>query len=212
MNFDKTKAMRDAERYLAQGKIKSAIGEYEQVVRHDPRDFGTLNLLGDLYIRTSSKAKAVTCYSSVAEHFSELGFAQKAIAVYNKISKLEPNSVEVSAKLAELYKEKGSVREARSHYITLADHYQKTGKKLEALTIWKQIALLDQANTDVFSHIARTHLELGETDEAIEAYVECSGRYSAQKKHGPALEWIEKALSLKPVDPKALSAFVSAKF
>lgn len=212
MNFDKTKAMRDAERYLAQGKIKSAIGEYEQVVRHDPRDFGTLNLLGDLYIRTSSKAKAVSCYSSVAEHFSELGFAQKAIAVYNKISKLEPNSVEVSAKLAELYKEKGSVREARSHYVTLAEHYQKTGKKVEALTIWKQIALLDQANTEVFSHIAQTHLELGETDEAIAAYVECSGRFTTQKKHGSALEWIEKALSIKPEDPIALSAFVSAKF
>ena len=106
MNFDKTKAMRDAERYLAQGKLRSAIGEYEQVIKNDPRDFTTLNILGDLYIRTSSKAQAVSCYTSVAEHYSNLGFAQKAIAVYNKIAKLEPNSVEVSAKLAELYKER----------------------------------------------------------------------------------------------------------
>jgi tetratricopeptide (TPR) repeat protein len=212
MKFDKTKAMRDAERYLAQGKLRSAIGEYEQVVQNDPRDFGTLNLLGDLYIRTSSKAQAVSCYNTVAEHYSDLGFAQKAIAVYNKISKLEPNSVEVSAKLAELYKVKGSVREARSHYVTLAEHYQKTGKKVEALAIWKQIALLDPANTEVFSNIAKTHLEEGQADEAIEAYIECGNRYSTQKKHELALGCIEKALEIKADDAKALGAFVSAKF
>lgn len=212
MKFDKIKAMRDAERYLAQGKIRSAIGEYEQVIKNDPRDFGTLNLLGDLYTRNSSKAQAVSCYNSVAEHYSDLGFAQKAIAVYNKISKLEPNSVEVSAKLAELYKEKGSVREARSHYVTLAEHYQKTGKKVEALAIWKQIALLDPTNTDVFSNIAKTHLEEGQPDEAIEAYIECGNRYSTQKKYDLALGCVEKALEIKPDDAKALGAFVSAKF
>src|SRR5829696_7524721 len=212
MNFDKTKAMRDAERYLAQGKLRSAIGEYEQVIKNDPRDFTTLNILGDLYIRTSAKAQAVSCYTSVAEHYSNLGFAQKAIAIYNKIAKLEPNSVDVSAKLAELYKEKGSVREARSHYVTLAEHYLKTGKKVEALAIWKQIALLDPTNTDVFTNIAQTHLEEGETDAAVEAYIECAARYTNQKKHDLANGSIEKALGIKADDPRALSAFVSAKF
>jgi tetratricopeptide (TPR) repeat protein len=204
--------MRDAERYLAQGKLRSAIGEYEQVIKNDPRDFTTLNILGDLYIRTSAKPQAVSCYTSVAEHYSNLGFAQKAIAVYNKIAKLEPNSIEVSAKLAELYKEKGSVREARSHYVTLAEHYQKTGKTVEALAIWKQIALLDPTNTDVFANIAKTHLEEGETDDAIAAYIECAERYTNQKKHDLANDSIEKALGIKADDPRALSAFVSAKF
>jgi tetratricopeptide (TPR) repeat protein len=212
MNFDKTKAMRNAERYLAQGKIRSAIGEYEQVIQNDPRDFVTLNILGDLYIKTSSKAQAISCYNSVAEHYSELGFAQKAIAVYNKISKIEPKSVEVSAKLAELYKTKGSVREARSHYDTLAEHYQKTGKTVEALAIWKQIALLDQANTEVFKNIAQTHIDEGQIDEAIAAYIECGNRFASQKKHDNSLACFEKALELKGDDANALSAFVSAKF
>src|SRR5690606_15532332 len=143
MSFDKIKAMRNAERYLSQGKIRSAIGEYRQVVDNDIKDIGTLNLLGDLYTKNSQKNEAVKCYTAVAEHYSNQGFAQKAIAIYNKIAKLEPNSVEVSSKLAELYKVKGSVTEARSHYITLAEHYQANGRRIEALAIWKQIALLD---------------------------------------------------------------------
>src|SRR5689334_14659384 len=107
MVFDKTKAMRNAERHLAQGKIQSAIGEYKQVVAHDSKDFGTLNMLGDLYTKNADNTQAVRCYTTVAEHYSKQGFAQKAIAIYNKISKIQPGSIEVTEKLAALYKLKG---------------------------------------------------------------------------------------------------------
>src|SRR5438132_14293622 len=107
MGFDKSKAMRNAERYVAQGKIRAAISEYYTVVKNDPRDFATLNMLGDLHLKNSEKRQAVECYIQVAEHYNKQGFAQKAIAIYNKISRLEPNSIDVLAKLAELHKGKG---------------------------------------------------------------------------------------------------------
>ena len=125
MSFDKTKAMRNAERYVAQGKIRAAIGEYRSVVENDPRDIATLNMLGDLHAKNSDKRAAVDCYIQVAEHYNKQGFAQKAIAIYNKITRIQPSSIEVSAKLAELHKSKGSLSEARAHYTTLAEHYQK---------------------------------------------------------------------------------------
>jgi tetratricopeptide (TPR) repeat protein len=90
--FDKSKAMRSAERYLSQGKIRDAINEYRKVVDHEPRDIVTLNMLGDLYSKDSDIRSAVNCYRSVAEHYSRQGFDQKAIAIYNKISRLQPNS------------------------------------------------------------------------------------------------------------------------
>ena len=49
MGFDKSKAMRNAERYVAQGKIRAAIAEYRSVVDNDSRDITTLNMLGDLH-------------------------------------------------------------------------------------------------------------------------------------------------------------------
>ncbi|MBO0201334.1 hypothetical protein, partial [Vibrio alginolyticus] len=78
MVFDKTKAMRNAERFLAQGKIRLAITEYKQVVENDPRDFVTLNLLGDLYTKVSETTLAVKCYMAVAEYYAKQGFDQKA--------------------------------------------------------------------------------------------------------------------------------------
>jgi tetratricopeptide (TPR) repeat protein len=177
MGFDKLKAMRNAEKFLAQGKIKAAIGEYKQVVDNDPKDFGTMNLLGDLYTKSSEPKAALRYYNTVAEHYSKQGFSQKAIAVYNKISRIEPNSIEVSEKLAELYKTKGSVTEAKSHYVVLAESYQAKGRMVEALAMWKQIALLDPTNTEVYSNIAESYLKEGQTNDAVDAFADAGDRY-----------------------------------
>jgi hypothetical protein len=52
MKFDKSKVMRSAERFLTQGKFEDAIREYSAIVEHDPKDVTTLNILGDLHIKT----------------------------------------------------------------------------------------------------------------------------------------------------------------
>jgi tetratricopeptide (TPR) repeat protein len=212
MVFDKTKAMRNAERHLAQGKIQSAIGELKQVVANDPKDFGTLNMLGDLYTKNSEKALAVKCYTSVAEHYGKQGFAQKAIAVYNKISKLQPGSIELSAKLAELYRFKGSINEARSHYKVVAEHYESQGKKIEALEIRKEIAALDPTDTAIQLTLAAAYLEEGQSEHAAEAFVEAGNRLVKKSNHPDAVAAFEKALDLTPSDQKALAGFTQAHF
>jgi tetratricopeptide (TPR) repeat protein len=210
MAFDKTKAMRNAERYLAQGKIRSAINEYKQVVEHDPKDFGTMNLLGDLYSKASEPRSAVTYYTIVAEHYSKQGFNQKAIAVYNKIAKIQPNSVDVSEKLAQLYKSKGSVKEAKSHYVVLAESYQAKGRITEALAMWKQIAILDPNNTEVFPTIAEMHLEQGEDAEASDAFAEAGNRYIAAGRTSEAVDSFNRALGIDFNNAKALRGLVDA--
>src|SRR5687767_10378665 len=177
MGFEKSKLMRNAERYLAQGKIQNAISEYRQVVAENPKDFGTLNMLGDLYTKTFDRDQAVECYTTVAEHYSKQGFAQKAIAVYNKIAKLQPKSIEISAKLAALYQFKGAANEARRHYVIVAEHFQKHGRKLEALEVRKQIASLDPNDTEVYPQLAVAYLEEQQADEAADAFAEAGYRF-----------------------------------
>lgn len=212
MVFDKTKSMRNAERHLAQGKIQSAIGEYKQVVANDPKDFGTLNMLGDLYAKNADKKRAVDCYTSVAEHYSKQGFAQKAIAIYKKISKIQPGSIEISAKLADLYKFKGSVNEARTHYKAVAEHYEGEGRKIEALEVQKQIASLDPTDTAIQLNLAAAYLEENQSDEAADAFTEAGLRFAKKSKHVEAIEALEKALERKPTEPKILAAFVQSHF
>lgn len=208
MSFDRSKVMRNAERLVAQGKIGAAISEYQQLVEHDPRDFGTLNLLGDLYVKDSNKRAAIKCYKRVAEHYGQQGFAQKAIAIYNKISRLDPDSVEVSAKLAELYKLKGSLSEAKSHYTTLAEHYLSKGWRAEALAMWKQIALLDPNNTTVYVSLAEAYLQDRDLDSAAEAFLEAAGRFSRAAMHDEAVSALKRGLDAKPGDLKCLRELI----
>src|SRR5438874_1571321 len=211
MSFDKTKAMRNAERYVAQGKINAAISEYRAVVDADPRDIATLNMLGDLYAKASDKRKAVDCYLQVADHYNKQGFAQKAIAIYNKVSRIQPESIEVSAKLAELHKVKGSLAEARAHYTTLAEHYQKNGRRIEALAMFKQIALLDPNNTEVCMNLADSYIREGQKDEAVEAYAEAGARFSRQTKYEEAIRALMKGYDIRSTDLRILNGLVKAQ-
>lgn len=211
MSFDKVKAMRNAERFLSQSKIRSAISEYERIVENDPKDFSTLNILGDLYVKNNEANEAVSCYTKVAEHFSKQGFAQKAIAIYNKISRLKPNSADVSEKLAKLYRMKGSFAEARSHYVALAEQYQRKGQKAEALEIWKQIAQLDPNNTEVYLKIAEFCAQDGNNDEAVKAFTEAGVRLSAQDQLEPAITAFTRALELRQYDLPALNGYVNTQ-
>ena len=211
MTFDKTKAMRNAEKYLSQGKIRLAINEYEQVVKNDSRDFGTINMLGDLYSKNTDIPSAIRCYKAVADHYGKQGFAQKAIAVYNKISKLDPDSVEVWQRLAELYKQKGSVGDARFHYQRVADHYEKAGKKILALAIWKEIAQLDPTNTEAYLSLADSYLEESQLEDALEAYTVVGERFAAKGAHEQAISSFEKALGINKADARVLAGYVRSR-
>jgi tetratricopeptide (TPR) repeat protein len=211
MSFDKVKAMRNAERFLSQGKTRAAISEYKRIVENDPKDFSTLNILGDLHVKNSESSEAVNCYTKVAEHYSKQGFAQKAIAIYNKISRIQPNSADVSEKLAKLYQMKGSFAEARSHYVALAEQYQSRGQKAEALEIWKQIAQLDPSNTEVYLKIAEFCAQDGNKEEAVKAFTEAGLRLSNQNQLDPALTAFSRALEIRPYDLTALNGLVTTQ-
>ena len=203
--------MRAAERFLSQGKIRAAIGEYKQIIENDPKDFSTLNILGDLHIKDSDSKEAIGCYKQVAEHYGNQGFAQKAIAIYNKILRLQPNSIEISEKLAQLYQLKGSVAEARSHYTAIAEIYQRKGQKLEALAVWKQIAQLDPNNTEIYLKIAEVGWQEEHFDEAAEAFTEAGVRFLEQKKYEAALAAFTKSLEVKKNYLRALNGLVKAQ-
>ncbi|MGI8494479.1 MAG: tetratricopeptide repeat protein, partial [Pyrinomonadaceae bacterium] len=200
-----------AERSLAQGKLRAAINEYKRVVESDPKDFNTLNMLGDLYAKSSDTNEAVNCFNQVAEYYGQQGFAQKAIAIYNKISRLSPESTEISAKLAELYHSKGSIAEARSHYTSLAEQYQRKGNKAEALSVFKQIAQIDPHNSEIFLKIADNYVRENLPDEAATAFIEAGLRLSGKKLYEQAITSFNKGLDIRPNDLTGLKGIVKAQ-
>lgn len=211
MSFNKARAKRNAEYYLTQGNIQSAIHEYRALVDNDPKDFNTQNMLGDLYVKADNNPEAVSCYERVAEFYNKQGFAKKAIAIYNKIYRIEPDSIEVSSKLANLYRMRGSYAEARKHYEKLADHYETKGKLTDALGMWESIAELDPRNAEIYLKIADSYWRDGRGSEAADAFVKAGSRHADSKDHSSAVSAFSKALEIKPLDREALEGYVRSQ-
>jgi tetratricopeptide (TPR) repeat protein len=211
MSFNKIKAMRNAERYLTQGKIQAAISEYKQVVENDKKDINSLNMLGDLYVNSKNNREAVKCYQAVAEFYSTQGFSKKAIAIYNKIYRIEPESMEVATKLANLYHVRGSLAEARKHYSQIAKRYEQKGLKLEALGIWEKIAEMSPDDTEIYIKIADANWEENRREEAARAYNEAGNRLFKKGSYQEAVIAYSRVLEVNSEDLKALKGFVASQ-
>src|SRR3712207_5030867 len=160
MGFDKAKAIRAAEKYLAQGKIPAAVQEYRRIVEVDPEDFSAYNTLGDLYARIERRDEALACFRRVAEHYREQGFTLKAVAVYKKISRFVPGDQQTALALAGLYEQQGLMADARAQYLVAADSMTRAGQDGESLDILRRIADLDPSNTNIRLRLAEGY-EIG---------------------------------------------------
>jgi tetratricopeptide (TPR) repeat protein len=210
MGFDKAKAIRAAEKYLAQGKIPSAIQEYVGIVEHDADDFNALNTLGDLYARVEKKSEAVACYRRVAEHYREQGFTLKAVAMYKKLTRFGADDHKTALALASLYEQQGLMLDARRQYLIAADAFTRDGNSRDALDVLRRIADLDPSNTDVRLRLADSFAGQNLPDLAAEAYTEAGERLASRKDFEQALDAFTKSLTLRPASHAALHGLLAA--
>ena len=204
MAFDKAKVLKAAEKFLSQGKFNAAIKEYRQIVDNDADDLTTLNMLGDLYVRSGKNEEAISCFERIAEHYSAQEFNLKAIAMYKKIERLRPRDPVVALKLADLYANEGLVHDARAQYLVVADAYTKSGDNKRALDILHKIADLDPNNTEIRLKLADGYLKENMRRESAAAFVQAANRFHQTGSHDHALDAYNKALQLVRDDREAL--------
>src|SRR6185295_8227417 len=210
MAFEKAKVLKAAEKFLSQGKINAAIKEYRQIVDNDGDDLTTLNMLGDLYVRSGKKDEAVACFERIAEHDSAQEFNLKAIAMYKKIERLRTRDPIIALKLAELYAVQGLVHDARAQYLVVADSYTRAGDNKRALDILHKIADLDPNNTAIRLKVADGYLKENMRREAAAAFVQAANRLHQTGSHDKALEAYNKALQLGRDDREALRGMLES--
>jgi tetratricopeptide (TPR) repeat protein len=171
MALNQAKVLKNAEKYLRQGKIDAAIAEYQQLVQENPKDLNTINKIGDLYARHGKIREAIAQFSKIAEFYSADGFLLKAIAIYKKINKLDPNYMEAYSRLADLYSQQGLVMEAKSQYQVVAEHYLKAGQLDRTRSVFEK--LLKLAPDDLKTRLALAELLVKEkkSEEAVKEYL-----------------------------------------
>lgn len=210
MSFNKAKILKSAEKYVQQGKIPAAIDEYRKIVEADPNDLTMINTLGDLCVRAGRTEEAIQNFSRIAESYRENGFTLKAIAMYKKISKLEPSNFDTSLKLADLYSKQGLIVDARQQYLIVADAYKRNGNTKKALEILQKIADLDPENTAVRLKLAESYQVEGLNDQAHDSYIYAGQEFAKKGRSPDAISAFSKAASINSASKIALKSLADA--
>ena len=210
MVFEKAKVLKAAEKFLSQGKINAAIKEYRQIVENDEDDLTTLNMLGDLCVREGQHEEAISCFSRIAEYYSQQQFNLKAIAMYKKIDRLQPRDPAIAHKLATLYASQGLAADARAQYLIVADAYTRAGRTKQTFEILHKVADLDPHNTEIRLKLAEGYLKENLGSEATKAFLEAGTRLFDTGHFEKALKAYSRALEIRPNEDAALRGVVAA--
>jgi tetratricopeptide (TPR) repeat protein len=192
------KVKQDADKLEKAGRLDQAIVLYRQVVDDNPRDWNTINKIGDLYAKMNKIREASLEYAKVADFYARDGFLLKAIAIWRKINKLDTSAPEPYLSLAELYAKQGLMSEAKSHYQIVVDEYIKRGKTREAGDVLKKMAEIDPGDLKVRSKLADLYTREGNSGKAVEEHIAIAEELHKKGHLAEALQVLEKGLKLDP--------------
>ncbi len=206
----RSRCLREGERLIQQGKTSLAITEFLKIVKDDPEDVLTLNIIGDLYLRESRTAEANDLFLRVADCYTRTNFLQKAIAVYRKVLNSDPHNLQVNMSLASLYLRQGMNVDARNQYLFVADLCAKEGNTQQAQDAYEKVAEIDPMNSPVQIKLAESYLGQDLQDKAYLSFA-TAARSQIKKGDIPgAMTSFRRALALKLSSSEALKGFLES--
>lgn len=204
---NRAKLQNEAEKYMLQGKISQAIGEYLKIVQNNPEDILTLNTIGDLYLTIGKTEEASDCFVKVGEKYVRNNFFLKAIAVYKKILRNDPDNLEINNTIASLYAKQGLNTDACSQYFRLVKLYEQNNKTAQVIEIYEKIADLDPANADIQKKLAEAYLAEEKTEKGREFLLNAARAMAKTGDHSGAKDCFSRALRIDPLDINGLNGF-----
>ncbi len=205
MPLDRAKTNANAEKLVKSGKIPEAIAEYRRLVEDNSRDMGVLNKLGDLCVRAGKNQDAIRYFLRIAEFYASDGFFLKAIAMYKKVSKLDPANVDCQQKLAGLYQQQGLTIEAKAQYLAVADRFVKAGQFKKAGEVFPHILEIEPDNIKVRMTYADLLVRLGRLPDAGREYRQVAQELAKKGMLDEAIKVAQKGAKTVPGDPDMMS-------
>ena len=204
MAFNKSKALENALKFLNQGKVAQAIGEYQLILRADPKDQATLMTVGDLFARQGDMSQAIEYFERLAQVYLNDGFNSKAIAIYKKIAKLAPNELAPLERLADLYVQQGVLSEARPLFLQIAEAHLKANHAQKAVEVLHRLLEVEPENQRVQMRLAELYGVMGQKKEAALTYHAYAQRLFERGEADEAEKLVERALEVDPTNASSI--------
>ena len=200
MAVDRDAALKKAEKFLRQGKLAGAIDEYVRLVEDQPRDWNSLNALGDLYVRAGEIDNAIQQFSRVADHLHAEGFFSRAAALYKKSLKLNSTHAHTLLQLADIAVRQGLLADAKAYLRQLADERRRQGDERGAAECIIRLGSLEEADTESQIAAARAAQQVGDFQQAAALLQRTADDLEKQGRRSEALDILLEAAATDPGD------------
>jgi len=204
-----------ADHYSKDGFFLKAIAIFKKINKLDPSKLDIYAKLADLYAKQGLAMEAKSQYQVLADYYLKHGDPGNALAIYRKISELDPNSINVHVKLADLYSQNNQTADALKEYDRVGRMLLKRGMLDEAVQVFRKALKIDAGNAELVeslvtalieakdfvnaSQIVQTSLE-GNPDNA--RILAISGRVAlARGDTTGARQALERGLAANPDEP-----------
>jgi pilus assembly protein FimV len=159
---------RIADHYSRDGFFLKAIAIYKKINKLDPSKLDIYAKLADLYGKQGLAMEAKSQYQVLADYYLKHGDPGNALAIYRKISELDPNSINVHVKLADLYSQNNQTKEALKEYDRVGRMLLKRSMLDEAVQVFKKALKIDAGNIELVESLVTALLEAKDYDNAIQ--------------------------------------------
>jgi pilus assembly protein FimV len=166
-----------ADHYSKDGFFLKAIAIFKKINKLDPSKLDIYAKLADLYAKQGLAMEAKSQYQVLADYYLKHGEPSSALAIYRKISELDPQSINVHVKLADLYSQNNQVAEALKEYDRVGRLLLKRGMLDEAVQVFRKALKIDPKNTELVDSLVTALLEAKDFDNArqiVEAALEAN--------------------------------------
>jgi pilus assembly protein FimV len=157
---------RIADHYSRDGFFLKAIAIYKKINKLDPSKLDIYAKLADLYGKQGLAMEAKSQYQVLADYYLKHGDPQNALAIYRKISELDPNSINVHVKLADLYSQNNQTKDALKEYDRVGRMLLKRGMLDEAVQVFKKALKIDASNIELVESLVTALVEAKDYENA----------------------------------------------
>ncbi|MSO29599.1 MAG: tetratricopeptide repeat protein [Acidobacteria bacterium] len=200
MAIDREAALKKAEKFLRQGKLDGAIEEYVRLIEDQPRDWNSINALGDLYVRAGDSDRAVDQFTRIADHLFTEGFFPKAAALYKKALKVNAAHEPTLLRLGDIAARAGLLADAKTYFRQLAEQRRSRGDERGAAECLMRLGALEEADPESRIAGARAAQQVGDAAQAAAMLKAAAKDLEKQNRRAEALDMLVDAAQLDPGD------------
>jgi tetratricopeptide (TPR) repeat protein len=196
MAIDRSKIQKEANRLLSTGKVDRAIDEFQKLIDDNPKDYNTLNQIGDLSVQIGRVKEGVEIHKRLGSAYERDGFHARAAAIFQKVVRNAPDDIDAAQRLADLYRQMNRPVDSVRVHLQVAEHFQKQGLIKRALEEFNKVVDLDPKNLKMKVKLADLYNKEGMKERAAGIYLEVAESLAMEQMHAEANQILERAKSM----------------